>query len=137
MNSDRKSYRRVRRFERNRLCISVPPIRRNIPLRVIRSKFCLDNGRFDEKLPGSQTLTFSLSYDTFVLCVESFPFPCQEAILFIEFSSRVHSTGKSKSATRQKIPQYSGYPPPLHLKRPRGLHCDILVIRDHELHDLD
>jgi hypothetical protein len=61
----------------------------------------MDNDHFDEnlqsELPESRTLTFSMSYDTAVLFAESFLFPCQEAILFIEFSSAVHSTEKSRS----------------------------------------
>jgi hypothetical protein len=52
-----------------------------------------------------------MPYDTSVLFVEFFPFPPQEMIRFIEFSSTVHSTGKSKFATHPKLPHYSG---PLH-----------------------
>jgi hypothetical protein len=101
------------------------PPGRMIPLRVIGSNFCVDNGNFSENLksdfPGSPSRAFSMRYDTSLHFVESFLFPCREVILFIEFCSTVHSTGKHKPATRPKHSQNSGsLPPPLHPKhRPR------------------
>jgi hypothetical protein len=87
------------------------PPRRNIPPRVKESNFCVGTGHFRENLktdlPKSRSLSFSIPYDSPVLFVESFLFPCQKAIPFIEFSSTVHSTGKSKSATRPKNLRYS------------------------------
>jgi hypothetical protein len=82
----------------------------------------VDNGYFGENLKNvfreSRSGTFSFPINITVLFAESFPFPCQEVILFIEFSSTVHSTGKSEFETHLKnSPIFGSYPALLHPKQ--------------------
>jgi hypothetical protein len=72
------------------------------------SNFCVNNDHFDENLKRdlsqSRPRTFSMLYDTPVLLVECFPFPCQKAILFSEFPFMITQWGRASPRSAKTFP---------------------------------